>query len=349
MNKEKLCYRPFSEIEIYSDGRVYICCPDFLEDNLFIGNIFSVHSFDEIWYSEYAIKIRKSILDLSYKYCKRKICHFQHKTDIQYIEKPPYPQYVRFSYDSTCNIKCIYCRDEISTFSDIKKFDSIMDTILLPLLSNTKILTITTAGEITVSKHSQEILKKAIEINPNLKFDFLSNGLKFNEDFITNHSLVGKINEVTITVSAHNKKTYEKIMRGSNYDKVMKNINYLITLKNQHIIKSLNLSYVVSSINYKEIPDFLDFVCKNNLYALIFEFRNKHCTSICNDYSKYSVWEMSHPQYNEFVKIIETVKNKFPKESYRMPELFFKLEKYSLKQKIIDWFQNLLVNERKVK
>lgn len=55
MNKN-YCYKPFSEVEIYENGNVYTCCPDFFTEEYSIGNIFEVNSFDEIWYSEKAIR-----------------------------------------------------------------------------------------------------------------------------------------------------------------------------------------------------------------------------------------------------------------------------------------------------
>ena len=68
------CYKPFSEIEIYSSGEVYTCCPSYLPENYYIGNIFEVKTFDEIWYSDKAINLRKNILEKDFSICNLKIC-----------------------------------------------------------------------------------------------------------------------------------------------------------------------------------------------------------------------------------------------------------------------------------
>ena len=60
MQNKCICQRPFSEIEIHTDGNVYTCCPDYLKKYP-IGNIFSVKSFDE-----YGIHRRQLTLEKKY-------------------------------------------------------------------------------------------------------------------------------------------------------------------------------------------------------------------------------------------------------------------------------------------
>ena len=51
--KFDFCPAPFQEMEIFSDGSVYVCCPSWNE-YYSIGNVFE-NSVEDVWNSEKAI------------------------------------------------------------------------------------------------------------------------------------------------------------------------------------------------------------------------------------------------------------------------------------------------------
>src|SRR5690349_32657 len=72
------CSKPFSWFEVTrgataTEGEVYVCCPSWLPKT--IGNLLP-SSVAEVWNSEAAVDIRKSILDGSFKYCKEEHCPY---------------------------------------------------------------------------------------------------------------------------------------------------------------------------------------------------------------------------------------------------------------------------------
>lgn len=160
--------------------------PRFFTEEYSIGNIFEVNSFDEIWYSEKAINLRKKILSDDYSLCKIDRCDKNFKNNIEYVEKPPYPKFVRFSYDNTCNLTCIYCRDIIHHIENETRWNEYIEKMFLPLIKNCELITVSTIGDVCSSLHSQKLIKKAVEVNPNVKFDILTNGLLCTENFVKN-------------------------------------------------------------------------------------------------------------------------------------------------------------------
>ena len=137
MKNNCICQRPFSEIEIHTDGNVYTCCPDYLK-KYSIGNIFEVSSFDEIWYSSKAFELRKKLLNFDYSLCNTNICNMKiNQEEIKLIENPEYPTLVRFAYDTQCNLKCIFCRDTLLHNSEEtnKRYDEMIE--INPLYSHT--------------------------------------------------------------------------------------------------------------------------------------------------------------------------------------------------------------------
>ena len=68
------CKMPFERIEMYPDGIVYPCCPDFLKDRQSAGNI-GEKDFEEIWNGKVFKDIRKKLKKGDFSFCGRQICH----------------------------------------------------------------------------------------------------------------------------------------------------------------------------------------------------------------------------------------------------------------------------------
>ena len=327
MDSNEICQRAFTEVEIHPDGNVYTCCPNYL--NFFdIGNIFDVKSFDEIWYSNRAKELRRSIINNEYKYCNTIQCN--KKTNDNYsdfVENPPYPKLVRISYDCQCNLRCMFCRDNliVNSKEQNEKFNNMTESFFLPILKNAELMSITSNGEITSSSHSINFLKKAAKMYPNLKFEILTNAMLFNENFYNSLNLKDRIYRIVISMHAMEKNTYEHIMRGANYDIVRKNIEQILKLKENGEINEICIVFTAFSLNYKEIPKFVKFAIDNRTSPIIWEYRNFHRTKMDKNYSKYAVWKKTHPQYNDFVKIIKEIDQKY-KDSVYMPQLLKELE-----------------------
>ena len=67
----KYCNQPFIHAEISSNGVVRLCCGGWHPK--IVGNIHD-NTLEEIWINNESKKVRDSIDDQSYKYCKLDIC-----------------------------------------------------------------------------------------------------------------------------------------------------------------------------------------------------------------------------------------------------------------------------------
>lgn len=74
-----ICKVPFGYIEIFGNGDVYTCCPDYIYNGC-IGNIFK-QPFLDIINSERAIQIRKNILENNYSMCNLDLCNPNMRVD----------------------------------------------------------------------------------------------------------------------------------------------------------------------------------------------------------------------------------------------------------------------------
>ena len=307
-NKKFICKNPFKYVEIRGDGKCYPCCCGWTYNYSF-GNIFE-QSFDEIWNSERAINFRKSVLDGTYKFCDLQRCtHYGNNewNETDYIESnvQNFPEQVAIAMERQCNVRCIMCRDvqKHTSLEEMNKLDSMIEPTFIPLLKNCKRIITNGSGEALTSKHLRKLLKRAIEVYPDIKIRLLSNGLICNEKVLTEAGIINNTDIYTFSIHAASKKTYNKIVKDSNFDKVMENVKWLAKRKKDGKIKDLWLIFVISQINYKEAIAFAKMCKKLNARMIILKLYN-FGTKIGDNFDKLAVFEKSHPEYNHFVKIM---------------------------------------------
>ena len=130
-SKERLfCSQPFTRYEILGGGgdrgEVFSCCQSWITKSL--GNM-SERPVADVWNSRAAQKIRRSILDGSFKYCRRDVCPYLQRIDgpvqriedvkderlLEIIQKeltivPFGPSDIICCFDQSCNLSCPSCR-----------------------------------------------------------------------------------------------------------------------------------------------------------------------------------------------------------------------------------------------
>lgn len=310
---DKSCLNPWMYINIEGNGFCYFCCSIYTKDKYYIGNILE-QSIDEIWNGQRAQEFRRDIIENKYTHCNLNKCQGVYNKLIEFCNDrsittnltAPYPQYIQLSYDYSCSQKCIFCRDEIRYFNknEEEKWNSIIDTKIIPFFKNAKILSICGLGEIFDSKHSKLLLQKILDKYPTIQTEIYSNGIKFNEKNIKELNLTNNIRIAHLSIHAADKETYKKIWRADNFDKVMKNLEYTAELKRTGNIKEFILSFVINKENYKNMKKFLQL--GQRLGALVsFTLAHSSGTTYTNDVKEYAVWDKRHYLYNDFVKQLQ--------------------------------------------
>ena len=306
------------------------------------GNIYK-DNWEDIWNGEEAKKFRKSILDGSFEYCREDLCpHLQNVHDIptsktnsfpaairymkdiellyeergwhhkeiienQMTELPFGPEWFQMDYDRSCNLSCPSCRIEVLVAKgvDYDRLEEIQKTLDAEVIPGVNKLFITGAGDPFGSaiyrKFLQEFTK---EKYPNIDtIRLLTNGQLWTEEMWNSmpevHDLVTM---VEISVDAGSKEVYEKVRRGGDWDKLIENFEFISTLD----FKLFGLSMVVQDYNYKDIPKLIEIRDKYfpNGYVYFSKITDWGTYSK-EDFEKRAVWEPTHPNYNEFIKIFK--------------------------------------------
>ena len=300
------CSQPFNQVEIYENGEVYTCCPDFI-NHYSIGNIFKT-PFEQIWNGEKVLNFRKKILNNDFSICKD-ICHrklmIEENTDYktELIEK--FPSEISISTDKSCNVKCTICRDEhINNKYNDKDIEKEINNIWLPILKDAKLVKFGCTGEPFFSKKESVLIKKSAEKYPNLKFHFHTNGILGTEKKLNELGIYNRIKSITVSMHAYNEKTYKRIVKDGNYKKVRTNLNLYAKMKKNNLIQDFRLIFVVIADNYKEMPEFAQLAKELGATVEFWAYR-KNSTNLGQNYKKTAIIEKEHEEHENLLNILK--------------------------------------------
>ena len=329
-----ICVSPFVNLEVH-DTTNYMCCPSWLLKSL-PGDVSVYESFN----SENATKVRKSVIDGSFKYCDSDKCPYLQKLETDMVAEGPLvhknkipkkysdiiekfknggslsPQVVQFSMDQSCNLSCPSCRVEMimANSSKIKEVNLKIKEIETHFSHSIVGLYITGSGDPFVSVSFRNFLRNFNPKNyPNLKNIHLhTNATKWDKKMWESMSNIHKyVNTCEISIDAGTKDTYENKTRlGGDWDVLLENLKFISTIDTLKIVRT---SFVVQKSNYKEMTIFRDM-----MIDIFGDRAHVYFSKILNwghmiesKYIEEKVWDTSHPEYDNFIKTLnDTVPHK---------------------------------------
>jgi sulfatase maturation enzyme AslB (radical SAM superfamily) len=330
------CEVPWRRLEIYDWGKAALCCLGWLP--LVVGDP-RKQSWEEIWNSEFAIQIRKSILNGSFRLCSKIHCQriaartlprragatsaaskptpsaaCVRSTEVNPAEFParvPHgPEELRLCYDKTCNLACPQCRNDFYLANREEQECMSRDyfPFILRAAQDVPTLGIDGAGELFASKHSRHLLSLLKRDKfPRLKFWLVSNGQLLNERAFRNLDLHGRIQGIEISVDAAREETYRIVRRGGDFQRVLSNLAFLDHLRSSRAEKfDFGLRFVVSSMNFREMPEFVQLGRKFHADIIYFYMiRNwGHCSM--PQFETLNIANPCHPEHEDFLSVLES-------------------------------------------
>lgn len=305
MMDKLFCKNPWNTFEFNNDGKCFFCNPCFSNFTL-IGNIFE-NDIDEIWNGEAARNFRKDVLERKYTHCNYDVCNGL-KTDILPYDGviADYPEYINLGYDYSCGQKCIICRDDYNGMpeAEIKKWEDRLESHILPITSKAKYMFVNCRGEYFDSKHTQKMVAAIINNNPNIKIEFISNGIKCTKENLIKHNLLDRLYKVHISFHSATRETYKKIFRIDKFNEVYENAKFISSLKREGKIREFEIMFVITDANYKDMPKFVQMAIDLDAKAAF-----SACIGGYTEYTKnreeYAVFYQNHHNYNDFVKMLK--------------------------------------------
>jgi len=330
------CHAPWRHLEIAWDGHAFLCCPAWLP--LRVGNARN-QTLDEIWNSDFAVEIRNSILDRSFRFCSKTHCYriagrtLPHRAGADstgsrltarpaceqsvVVDPAEFPARVTYSpellhlcYDRTCNMACPPCRKNF--YSANREERESMDRNFIPFVfraaQNAGTVYLDGAGEVFASKHSRHLLALLNrEQFPHLKLWFISNGQLVNQRAFDDFDLWGRVRGLQISVDAARPETYRLVRRGGSLQRLLSNLDFLDRLRRERGESfKLELTFVVSSVNFREMPEFVTLANRFHVDSVVFTVIRNWGHISQAEFEKLNVTNPSHPEHQEFLKVLES-------------------------------------------
>lgn len=329
--KKYICTVPFQALEIHADKN-FMCCASWLTKELPNGV-----PIKELWNSDEAVEIRKSVSDGSYKYCDKTQCPFLSRLSAINMKESgpilPYdklddniktaietqnfnlkkgPKIIQLSFDRTCNYKCPSCRVDmiVANSEKIKQVNLTLEEIEDSYSESIETIYCSGTADPFVSVSYRNYLRNFNPKKyPNLKSIHLhTNASMWNKEMWDSMPNIHRyVKTCEISIDASTKHTYENVTRlGGNWDNLISNLNFISTIDT---LDSIKCSFVVQQTNYKEMADFL------NLMKSIFGIRVKVFFGKITNWGTFTeeqfkllqIWSQTHPEHNLFLDELKKV------------------------------------------
>jgi MoaA/NifB/PqqE/SkfB family radical SAM enzyme len=322
------CQVPNWKVEVHGDGSIYHCCPSWLPTPA--ANIKEV-SILEAMGSDKSKKIRASIEDGSYAYCRKDFCPFLAAylstgcLTGSLVDKASSPEgyfsmevdrhiSINLCYDRSCNLACPSCRSGTILYTaenippEIREVHFALLRSLEELLNQGYFvrLVVTGTGDPFASPLFSGMLH-GLEYKSRLTLELHTNGTLMEERRFT-EAMMRMTKRIYISVDAAYKETYDKVRLNGSFPKLVKNLEWLNLARARGSFPKLahvKVNMVVQKDNFREIEDFarwmLSFACVDEIWF------NKitdwgHFSP--EDFRDKAVWEADHEDHKEFLDCV---------------------------------------------
>jgi len=267
----KICPMPFTRKEIRGGGPFVPCCSPWLTPD-YLG----LETGAESWNGLQAQALRESVLNGSYRFCRRDICQTSYFTydELPQLSNPEgefflSPENLRATHrgeltlpegpsdavitaDTRCNLACPSCRTEKITSLDAEgaaRIESAKKELQSIALRR---LRIAGDGEPLFSPFLREVIQ-GLHQYPELKIvELHTNGILLDEDTLRKLGPgAGKINRLFVSIDAATAETYAQV-RGGDWERLLKNLRWAASLG----LDSFVLMFVYRRANFREMPLF---------------------------------------------------------------------------------------------
>ncbi len=347
MSEKKICPFPFSRIELGSRHNGFVpCCYAWFNDDYYalepdIKNF--ENRYEEIWNSEQAVELRKSILEGNYKYCKLDRCNKPQVkiSELDYLDLEGYetpigdknlealknndptltegPSSISICADLKCNLKCPSCRNDYIVKNTPERQEMIDSELRYIEANKDTIETIkmSSGGEVLFSKDQRKLLKSLNLFDyPKLDHVFIiTNGLlltpKTFDDLFPGSSFIKKI---TISIDAGDEATYA-VTRGGDWKQLIKNLEWISEQRKKGELYTISMNFVLRKANYKSIDKLVELARRLQFdYIEFVEFDNWNDLydlhlDIAAEFEDQAIHLASHPEHSELLDILRPYRN----------------------------------------
>jgi len=324
----RFCQVPFQEVTLEESGTCFTCCSSWLPTPM--GNVRSV-TLSEMWNGSVMRKIRESIYDGSFRYCRHDRCPKIQNGSLMSIRKaeahPRYgtavaarattlehlPQVVIMVNDRSCNLYCPSCRTERINFREGSYFEemaNIQNRFLATWLDSPNdddfTISITGSGDPFASRVYRELLYGLDGSQyPNMKIALQTNGVLLTpRNWERIKGIHGNISSILISLDAATPETYAVTRRGGHWSTLVQNCRRLGDLRAAGEFGLLRFDFVVQKANFREMPAFVTLARELGADLASFSRLVDWGTWPRAEFLDQCVWNDAHALREEFMDVL---------------------------------------------
>ena len=326
--QELFCERPFRWLEVSGvrlRGEAHLCCPSWLD--MPVGDL-TRQSVEDVWNSEAAQKIRRSILDGSFRYCDASRCPFLasrvapvRRRDAvsdpdlklaveQNLTRLPWgPREINCAFDRSCNLSCPSCRNDLivekNATDDIL---AVQRRLRGEALKDAHVLYITGSGDPFGSPFFRGWLQSMTEddVRGLKRIHLHTNALLWNQrawSRLPEH-VRARVKTAEISVDAATEATYAVNRRGGSFDVLLKNLEFVSELRRRAELEWVGISFVVQENNFREMPAFVGLAKRLHFDLVLFNRLLNWGTFSTGEYQRRAVHLPTHERHRELLDLL---------------------------------------------
>jgi MoaA/NifB/PqqE/SkfB family radical SAM enzyme len=322
------CAQPFTRFEILGGGQrgdVFFCCQNWITKS--IGNM-SEKPIKDVWNSSAARKIRRSILDGSFKYCRADVCPYLQRVDgpVQRIEDvkneslleiirkeltvvPFGPRDVICCFDQSCNLSCPTCRTKV--IMETSRGDAILNIqkrLEAEALADAQMLYITGSGDPFGSPFFRRWLQtmKRSAMPKLERIHLHTNGLLWTKRIWESipEEIRLLVRAATISIDAATSETYAINRRGSDFATLLERLAFIAELRSIGPLEYLEIHMTVQANNYMEMREFVALGRRHHCDRVSFHQMLDWGTFSPEEFASRAIQEPGHPEHPAFLAML---------------------------------------------
>ena len=313
--KYRACPVPWQHMEVGCAHDVQLCC----HIPTTVGNL-ARNSALEAWNSPLAQQVRASIIDGSYRFCRRATCpilnqpedksprHWTEDTLALHSTHDPTrtalgPLRISIANERSCNLRCRSCRSDHYMREPDEATRLVWDKIAsdTPLLENAEVIRASGSGELMHCPQLLVFIQRVLREHPHLRLELLSNLTTFGAEQLYAFGFQDRVKSVGGSIDAATAETYARV-RGGCFSAVMRNLKSLAAIKDDERF-NLTMGFVVSALNFREISHFAALAASLDARAAFWRIQSwGHLPS--SEFESLDVVDPRHPQHPELLGVM---------------------------------------------
>jgi wyosine [tRNA(Phe)-imidazoG37] synthetase (radical SAM superfamily) len=297
------CRRPFTHMEITTDGGVYLCCSGW--QPVEVGNVLATDPV-EIWTAPAAAAIRTAVWAGDLRACRQCPRVENSAPPLERIDAASAPEVGRvgllnLAYDRTCNLSCPSCRRKTVIHNSGPEYDTAVAITqrIRGLLAITDTVVLTGSGDAMASRVYRDLLRSLDPSDfPGLNIRLHTNGILLPSSWYGLGPIVSSIGEIYLSIDAATPDTYAENRRGAIWSELETALHFIATLRDT--VKKLVLMFTIQANNWREIPGFIDLAVTSGADGVEFLPLQNWGTFSYWEYAARAVHLPEHADYADF-------------------------------------------------